>query len=454
MNDFFARASAAYLSEAFISLVLAIILAYYYRIYKRQFLHLWALSWTAGVMNLLTLSIIIVNLNASGYERHIFSFVATFCQSAQLVLLLLGSTAIVFKKVFARREIVGWVIVLFIMSLGVTLPYVSDPNGETERYAIRVGFRYASVLLSFVAAGMIISRQHQFIGAIGRKLIAFSFITFGLYQVYYVLIVIGNVIGNPIPVPVFFGIIEIVLMALIGLSMVIYLLEDEHRRLTDTHEELANFLYRTSHDLRSPIATMQSVLMMARNYPTTITSDQTIEMIENRVRKLDQVITDISDMTVKTSGEIRYQVIRFDSLMNDLIEQAKHMQGGAEINFECTTDAINTFMSDQQYIRTILTALIENSIKYRDVNKEPCRIIITLHRKSNRIILDVWDNGKGIREEILPHVFNMFYRGNTDIEGTGLGLYLARSLVKKLEGKIEATSVYGRYSKFTVVLPA
>lgn len=451
VSDFLARATAAYLSESFISLVLASILIYYYHIYKRQFLLLWALSWAAGVINLLALCGTLWLLNTTGAIRHIVSFVATSFQSAQLILLLLGSTAIVFRKIFSQRQILFWVFLTVAISFAVTTPYFSNPDGELERYAIRVGFRYLSILAAFIAAGIIINRQQQISGTIGRKLIAISFVLFGIYQAYYLLIVAGNVTGHTFPLPFFFGIIEIVLMALIGLSMVIYLLEEEHQRMTSTNEELANFLYRTSHDLRSPVATMLSVISMTRNHPTTINSDDALHMIENRVRKLDSVINDIGEMTHKTSAEIHRQTIDFDKLMRDLIRQAQQLPGAEAVEIEYSPSSA-MFSSDYQYVYNILFAFVENAVMYRDPNKPTNRVVITLQKKANRVFIEVWDNGKGIHPEVLPHIFKMFYRGNTDSDSTGLGLYVVLSMLKKLDGKVQATSVYGEHTRMNVSL--
>lgn len=452
-SDFLARASAAYLAESFISLVLAIILIYYYKIYKRQFLLLWAVAWAAGVINLLALCAIIANWNTFGHGRHIASFLATYFQSAQLLLLLFGSAAIVFKKNFSNRQIALWAFSLLILSLCVTLPFMNDLDGELERYVLRVGFRYFSILIGFIAAGVIINRQQHLAGTIGRKLIAWSFVLFGAYQFYYLLIVAGNVTGNRLPLPLFFGIIEIVLMALIGLSMVVYLLEEEHGRLTSTNEELANFLYRTSHDLRSPIATILSVLMVARNYPTTVTQEETLNMIENRVRKLDKVINDISRMTVKAAIEIKYEIIDIQLLIKDLFEEARLLDGGDDVRFELSTPHPNKFKTDQFYLRAVLSAVLENAVRYRDRHKDQSKVAISIRKESATTVFEIWDNGQGIHTESLPLIFNMFYRSNTEIDGTGLGLYLVHSMTRKLGGKVEASSVYGEYSKFTITLP-
>jgi signal transduction histidine kinase len=125
-------------------------------------------------------------------------------------------------------------------------------------------------------------------------------------------------------------------------------------------------------------------------------------------------------------------------------------------NFESLTfkkeiDPSVDFACDWTLLNTVLQNLIENAIKY--ASEHTPYVKIRVHRKAGWLHIEVEDNGQGISPEHQPRIFDMFYRATQNAQGTGLGLYILKKSVDRLEGSIEVSSEPGVGSVFTVRLP-
>jgi signal transduction histidine kinase len=101
-------------------------------------------------------------------------------------------------------------------------------------------------------------------------------------------------------------------------------------------------------------------------------------------------------------------------------------------------------------MKIILGNLISNAIKYHNIHQPKPIIQVTFRRVGRTVEIIVEDNGRGIPKEALPKIFEMFYRAETKVEGTGLGLYIEALL--KINGRITVKSEYGQGTTFTVAL--
>ena len=97
--------------------------------------------------------------------------------------------------------------------------------------------------------------------------------------------------------------------------------------------------------------------------------------------------------------------------------------------------------------------MLSNALKYNDLSKENPTVEINARLDNDKLVVTVADTGKGIRAEIEDKVFNMFYRGTDKADGSGLGLYIAREMVQKMNGALTFTSQAGKGTTFTVSLP-
>lgn len=111
------------------------------------------------------------------------------------------------------------------------------------------------------------------------------------------------------------------------------------------------------------------------------------------------------------------------------------------------------FYSDQWRIDEIFRNLISNAIKHLDADKSENHISITANIDAGQAQISIEDNGIGMSLVILPHVFDMFYRGTTHAEGSGIGLYIVKNAIKTLRGEIKIWSEEADGTRFDILLP-
>lgn len=130
----------------------------------------------------------------------------------------------------------------------------------------------------------------------------------------------------------------------------------------------------------------------------------------------------------------------------------KFNHNAPDISLRYTEKTDDHFASDYIQMKIVLSNLIANSVKYHNINQENPFIHVAFQRTGKNVRIEVEDNGRGIPKEALPKIFDMFYRAETGVEGTGLGLYIVKEALAKINGKIEVKSEYGAGSTFTITL--
>jgi hypothetical protein len=147
------------------------------------------------------------------------------------------------------------------------------------------------------------------------------------------------------------------------------------------------------------------------------------------------------------------QVIDFNKVINESFEHFNFLDNLKNINKSIDVTESCEFTSDRGRIQIILNNLISNSIKYIDLKKNQPFISIKVDVNAREARIIVEDNGEGILPEMQGRIFDMFVRATEHSSGSGLGLYIVKEVVDKLNGKINVHSEFGKGSVFTVTLP-
>jgi signal transduction histidine kinase len=226
----------------------------------------------------------------------------------------------------------------------------------------------------------------------------------------------------------------------------------QNEALTKTNSELDNFVYSTSHDLRAPLASVMGLIHIARRSNDITEVQQCMDMMLSRVNRLDDFIHEIIDFSKNSRTDVRQERIQINRIVHDILDNLKHA-AGADIDFDIDI-ADNLYLNtDSSRLTIILNNLIGNAIKYSDSTKETSFIRIEAARSDKGLAISINDNGIGIEREHQPKIFDMFYRASERSKGSGLGLYLVKESVKKLDGAIYLRSKAGIGTTFTVMLP-
>ena len=241
------------------------------------------------------------------------------------------------------------------------------------------------------------------------------------------------------------------------------------RELAEEGEQ-AEFISTASHEMRTPVATIDGYLSLVLN-PQTATIDERargyLTSAQAAAKHLGHLFQDLLDTTKLDDGRIKPQFIPVEmvglikQIADGYIVPAKNknlkFQFGSEDSALSGSRRLSQVVYgsvDVNFMREIMGNLIENAIKY---TPEGGSIYVNVRGDGDRVLINVTDTGIGISADDVAHIFQKFYRAdNSDtrtIGGTGLGLYLVKQRVEAMGGRVWAESSFGEGSTFYVSLP-
>jgi signal transduction histidine kinase len=233
------------------------------------------------------------------------------------------------------------------------------------------------------------------------------------------------------------------------------LLREQNEELVKINKELDAFVYSVSHNLRSPLTSVLGLVNVAKldgnKSPETV--DHYFEMIQGCILKLDKTLQEILDYSRNTRTELEIGKVDLEKLISECFEQVKYLKGYAEIIQQVEVQRDTLFYSDAHRLSIIFNNLISNAIQFRDKSKNMQVLKIIAHVSPELATIIVRDNGIGIAPNHLPFVFKMFFRGTDKSDGAGLGLYIVKEMIGKLNGTITITSIPYMETEITVVIP-
>jgi signal transduction histidine kinase len=226
-------------------------------------------------------------------------------------------------------------------------------------------------------------------------------------------------------------------------------------QLQDKHDELALFVYKASHDLKSPVASMMSLMDLHNESKDENEKELYLKMISDCTFKLNTVISDLLILGKITNTELEYEIVEIKPLIDSILKSIEFMEGFKHIALNIHIDEDSkSIITEMGLLRTILLNLIDNAIKYRKKGSEPSLINIHISTKENGILFNIMDNGIGIAESQQPSIFKMFYRATSASRGSGLGLYIVKTGLLKLGGTISFESTFGIGTTFSIFIPS
>lgn len=221
-------------------------------------------------------------------------------------------------------------------------------------------------------------------------------------------------------------------------------------QLLDINKELEAFLYKSSHNLKGPAASISGLVSIAMHEVKDDSAVKYLQMIKESTEKLNFVLNDLLNVNKIKLGHLEFSEIKVESVVNDVMEALKFLTGSHDVNINLSIKHTKALISDQSMVYSIFQNLIENSIKYCSKN---AYLNISSKDVDNGIEFTFEDNGQGIPEHAQDKIFNMFYRANELQKGSGLGLYIVKTAVQKLGGNILLTSKINEGSTFKIFLP-
>lgn len=231
-------------------------------------------------------------------------------------------------------------------------------------------------------------------------------------------------------------------------------LENSINELKKANSELDKFVYSVSHDLRAPLSSMLGVIEISKDDTEDEMMLTHLNMLKNNIKKLDGFISDILDYSRNARLEIKKEEIDFVEMLSDITQNLKYM-GGSNRMIDINIQVNDSFKikCDKSRLGIILNNLVSNAIRYQNAQLPNPFVDIKIDTSDTETDIVVSDNGIGMSKDIQPKVFDMFYRVSNASVGSGLGLYIVKETVEKLNGKIALDSEPGQGSTFKINIP-
>jgi signal transduction histidine kinase len=259
----------------------------------------------------------------------------------------------------------------------------------------------------------------------------------------------------------FYLIVSFLIVLIIGILILIFFdrmvtnseknILQKNRELTKANQELDRFVYSASHDLRAPLTSIAGLINLAQQDMADAATYLTL--MDERLRVMDSYIKDIVEYSRNTRLEISLARINLKLLVEEVVNTLKYSVDASKIQLEIKIDDSLQIKTDEARLRVILNNLISNAFKYQDFNKTKPFLKVHAFVQNDRCVIRIEDNGIGIRPEHHIKIFDMFYRANDLVAGSGLGLYIAKETADKLHAKISFESAFGEGTAFTIFLP-
>ncbi|PIP91120.1 MAG: hypothetical protein COW01_05570 [Bdellovibrionales bacterium CG12_big_fil_rev_8_21_14_0_65_38_15] len=235
-----------------------------------------------------------------------------------------------------------------------------------------------------------------------------------------------------------------------------YAIQEEAKLLKKVESLKQNFISLMSHDLKTPVAKIAGIAdVTLRDAQGNIEVTKGLNNIIDATKELNKFITSILDLTKIESQNLALNKINKDvnSIIKGIVEELRYEANQKSIKVVSELAPLYPIEVDIVLIKRVLSNLIENALKYSGENST---VTVKTWDDDKWVTIEIEDNGVGIPEEDLEHIFDKFYRVKNDashsIKGTGLGLYLVKYFVELHGGTISASSKLGQGTNFTVKL--
>lgn len=226
-----------------------------------------------------------------------------------------------------------------------------------------------------------------------------------------------------------------------------------NEELKKTNAELDSFVYSVSHDLRAPLLSIQGIIdLLGTTDGMPDDAGAYLDMASIAVQRLDNNIKEILEYSRNSRLQVSPEEFDLGQMIQEIFDGLRFSVHGP-MEFKVEPGGVIPVTSDRARIKVLLNNVIANSVKYRRRDIANPFVHVSCHPDQDNFHIQVVDNGEGIPAESMEKVFDMFYRASTTTSGTGLGLYICKEIMAKLNGKIAIRSKAGEGTTVFIQFP-
>jgi ligand-binding sensor domain-containing protein/signal transduction histidine kinase len=207
--------------------------------------------------------------------------------------------------------------------------------------------------------------------------------------------------------------------------------------LAETNKELDQFIYRSAHDLKGPLARIAGLCYLGSLETKEPKMLELLKKMEITTDEMSSKLTRLMKIHEFNVLELAITPMDYQTLLSDIILEVTSQYRCDDIQFVMNVEEGPPFKSDRNLMKILLYNVIENAVKYKDVRKPNCYVIISVAWNDGITIISITDNGLGIPQNQATRVFDLFIIANEKIKGFGIGLYEAKLIARRLGGNIK-----------------
>ena len=257
---------------------------------------------------------------------------------------------------------------------------------------------------------------------------------------------------------VFSLIIGILISLIVAYFIAIYLTKKALVPIETAWNNQAKFIQDASHELRTPISIISSKLEGMLKHPENTVNDEveTVADAMRETRRMKKIINDLLSLTKEDYiSTMNFENIDIENVVYEIYRDYEEIAEMQDKKFIFKSELENKIIvTDKNKLRQLVLIFVDNSFKYTN---EYDGIFINLKEEDNNIKLSIKDTGIGIKEDEIKYVFDRFFRGDDvrsqDIDGSGIGLSIAKMLSINLKYEINVDSKVGEYTVFEIKIP-
>jgi signal transduction histidine kinase len=231
-------------------------------------------------------------------------------------------------------------------------------------------------------------------------------------------------------------------------------LADAYQKLAEQDHIRREFLTTVAHELRTPLMTANGYLQLLQK--GAVSQEQLASVIDTIARNVNHIAALVNDILFLQEIELvlpEFQGVDFNEIALSVANKYKEKAEARGIQLKVQEGNVPPVNGDAKSLERALTALVDNAIKFSPQGGD---VEIKVSTNDSKILVAVKDHGIGIAPEVMPNIFNRFYHleksGDTLFGGLGLGLSIARQVIKQHNGMLNVESTPGKGSTFTITL--
>jgi signal transduction histidine kinase len=222
--------------------------------------------------------------------------------------------------------------------------------------------------------------------------------------------------------------------------------EQRTSALLKAYKELDTFFYRASHDFRRPLTTFLGLVEVAKITVTDVSAIELFQKVEETATNLDKMLLKLQSISDLGSQQLQFKEVLIPEMFQTILDnfRVELEQRNIRTYTSCVLPA--TFHSYPAMIYIIIENLVENAIFFCRYEKAFIKLRAT--QAEGNVIIEIEDNGDGIEAKYHDKIFEMYFRGNERSKGNGLGLYIVKKAVEKLDGQLTFISARDKGTMF------